>query len=212
LACPEYREQAELPGINAYADSLCVNFHKWGLVNFDCSALWVRERNLLINALDITPEYLRTKHGDAGTVIDFRNWHLSLGRRFRSLKIWFVLRSYGVAGFQKYVRKCIQLNNIFAEHIRSSAAFELVAPPSFALSLFRLVPEDPNGDANAINHIFWDALLARSELLLTQTELGGTFCIRFAVGAARTTEEDVERAWAIVREIGEEVRSRYSIN
>ena len=104
LACPEHRERAQLAGINAHADSLCVNFHKWGLVNFDASTLWVKDRTHLTDALDVTPEFLRSKHGDAGTVIDYRNWHLALGRRFRSLKVWFVLRSYGVKGFQKHIR------------------------------------------------------------------------------------------------------------
>ncbi|KAI0313544.1 pyridoxal phosphate-dependent transferase [Amylostereum chailletii] len=212
LACPELRERAQLAGINAFADSLCVNFHKWGLVNFDASALWVRNRDHLIDALDITPEYLRTRHGDAGTVIDFRNWHLSLGRRFRSLKLWFVLRSFGTEGFQSYIRRCISLNALFAAHVRASALFELVAPPSFALTVFRLRPaasERADGHAraaaNARNRAFWDALLARREVLLTQTELGGVFCVRFAVVAARTEAGDVERAWEIVREVGEGV-------
>jgi aromatic-L-amino-acid decarboxylase len=78
---------------------------QWGLVNFDCSTLWVRDRTHLTNALDVTPEFLRTTHGDAGTVIDYRNWHLALGRRFRALKVWFVLRSYGVHGFQAHIQR-----------------------------------------------------------------------------------------------------------
>lgn len=137
LSCPEYREMCYLDDINAFADSFCTNFHKachcwlsclvtnilqWGLINFDASTLWVRDRKYLTEALDITPPFLRTKQGDAGkslsdwylriqftmrlgTVIDYRNWHLALGRRFRSLKFWFVLRSYGVEGFQKHIRK-----------------------------------------------------------------------------------------------------------
>lgn len=110
LACPEYRKISYLDEINKYADSFCTNFHKvraqklsfitptnrcvqWGLTNFDASTIWVRDRTYLTDALDVTPEFLRSKHGDDGTVIDFRNWHLALGRRFRSLKLWFILRS-----------------------------------------------------------------------------------------------------------------------
>ncbi|KAI0060956.1 hypothetical protein BV25DRAFT_1827177 [Artomyces pyxidatus] len=212
LACPELREEAQLSGINEYADSLCVNFHKWGLTNFDASALWVRDRRRLIDALDITPEYLRTKHGDAGTVVDYRNWHLSLGRRFRSLKLWFVLRSFGIEGFQSYLRRCISLNNAFAAHVRDSPIFELVTPPSFALTVFRLLPSQalPNGDGdvahvNALNRSFWTALQTRHQLLLTQTEIGGVFCVRLAVGAARTEIADIENAWRIIENVGQEV-------
>jgi aromatic-L-amino-acid decarboxylase len=208
LACPEYREIAQLSGINEHADSLCINFHKWGLTNFDASAFWVRERKRLIDALDITPEFLRTKEGDAGTVIDYRNWHLSLGRRFRSLKLWFVLRSFGVEGFQANIRKCISLNNVFAEHIRASPIFHLVTPPSFALSVFRLVPRSANitgelDSVNALNREFYNNLQSRSSLVMTQTLIGEVFCVRFAVGVSSTEQRDIEDAWGVIRETGE---------
>lgn len=125
LACPEYRESSRLEDINMYATSVGTNLHKvraytyisrllfgeysreiqWGLVNFDAALLWVKNRRDLTDALDVTPEFLRTKQSEAGAVIDYRNWHVALGRRFRSLKIWFVLRSYGVKGFQEYIRR-----------------------------------------------------------------------------------------------------------
>ncbi|KAI0256401.1 pyridoxal phosphate-dependent transferase [Lactifluus subvellereus] len=208
LACPEYRETARLSGINQYADSFCVNFHKWGLTNFDASTLWVRNRSQLINALDITPDYLRTKEGDAGTVIDYRNWHLGLGRRFRSLKLWFVLRSFGIEGFQAHIRKCISLNNSFVEHIRACPIFELVTPPSFALSLFRLLP-GPVGDTtgldsvNVLNRAFYDELRSCPNLALTQTSVDKVFCIRMVVGATMTEQIDIDNAWNIIKEAGE---------
>ncbi|KAI0295987.1 aromatic-L-amino-acid decarboxylase [Russula brevipes] len=209
LACPEYRETAQLPGINEYADSVCINFHKWGLTNFDTSAFWVRDRSQLINALDITPEFLRTKEGDAGTVIDYRNWHLSLGRRFRSLKLWFVLRSFGVEGFQANIRKSIALNNSFAERIRASPNFELVTRPSFALSVFRVLPESAGGSTedlqsiNALNRSFVSELQSRPNLALTQTLLGGVFCVRLAIGASRTEQSDIDNAWETIKECGD---------
>lgn len=86
---------------------------QWGLVNFDAALLWVKNRRDLTDALDVTPEFLRTRESEAGAVIDYRNWHVGLGRRFRSLKIWFVLRSYGVKGFQAYIRRVRMLSPIF---------------------------------------------------------------------------------------------------
>ncbi|KAK7689917.1 hypothetical protein QCA50_006556 [Cerrena zonata] len=209
LACPEFREKAQLENINKYADSFCTNFHKWGLVNFDCSTLWVKDRRYLTDALDITPEFLRSKHGDAGTVVDYRNWHLALGRRFRSLKIWFVLRSYGIHGFQNYIRQGIELNEYFASLVRASPTFELVTEPSFALSVFRILHETPDSQAdgslsrdslNELNRSFYAGLSSRPDILLTQTMINGTFCVRFAVGAARTTKKHIDEAWTIVQD------------
>jgi aromatic-L-amino-acid decarboxylase len=202
FACPEYREIGYLESINRSAHSFCTNFHKWGLVNFDASTLWIRDRTNLTDALDATPEFLRTKHGDEGTVIDYRNWHLGLGRRFRSLKVWFVFRSFGVRGIQKYIRRTIELNSKFASMIRSSTQFSLVTPPSYALSVFRL---DPKGNQpldteslNELNRLFYGRISARNDVLLTQTELNGIFCIRFAVGSARTEESHIRRAFDLL--------------
>ncbi|KAJ3529049.1 hypothetical protein NM688_g7910 [Phlebia brevispora] len=208
LSCPEYREVAKLEWINKIGDSFCTNFHKWGLVNFDASTLWVRNRKHLTDALDVTPEFLRTKQGDAGTVIDYRNWHIALGRRFRSLKVWFVLRSYGVHGFQKHIRDAIELNKHFASLVTESPTFSLVTEPSFALSVFRLQPpaaasikpDELEQRLNELNQAFYRRVTARPDILLTQTKLNGTFCIRFAIGAVRTKKEHVDRAWALIQE------------
>ena len=214
LACPEYREACQLNWINKYADSVCVNFHKWGLTNFDNSCLWVRDRTDLINALDITPEFLRTKHGDAGTVIDYRNWHLGFGRRFRSLKFWFVLRSHGVQGFQDYIRRTVRMNDKFIALIRSSPFFKFVTTPFLALSVFRLVPPPTSSSPssltyakplsepqlNALNRAFYARVSARPDIMLTQTDLLGTFCVRLAVGAARTSEKHIQAAFDLLVE------------
>ena len=165
-------------------------------------------------------------------MIDYRNWHLSLGRRFRSLKLWFVLRSFGVEGFQANVRKvcrhpaalhlhiqviyllqCISLNNSFAERIRASPIFELVTPPSFALSVFRLLPVSEGSTkelevVNTLNRAFYSDLQTRPNLALTQTSLGKVFCVRLAVGAARTEESDVDNAWETIKEVGESVLAK----
>jgi len=206
LCCPENRNQLYSKEINTFANSFCTNFHKWGLVNFDCSTLWVRDRKHLIDALDITPAFLRTKHGDEGTVIDYRNWHLGLGRRFRSLKLWFILRSYGVEGFRKHIRRGIELNKLFATLIRDSVTFSLVTQPSLALTVFRLVPRPEYDDQpvltleslNDLNRSFYSRISARNDIMLTQTSLNGIFCIRLAVGATRTTEVHIRAAYDVI--------------
>ncbi|KDQ18690.1 hypothetical protein BOTBODRAFT_185213 [Botryobasidium botryosum FD-172 SS1] len=220
LSCPEYRDVAQLPAINKYATSFCTNFHKWGLVNFDASTLWVRERTDLTNALDLTPEYLRTKHGDSGAVIDYRNWQLPLGRKFRALKIWFVLRGFGVEGFQAHIRKGIKLAQLFADHLQLpsnvSPRFELVTPVSFSLVVFRLLPpgdrsEMATEEINELNKAYFARLSARSDsIFLVQTLLDDIFCIRFAVGAERTGPEHIGGAWKIIKEEAEGALEEWS--
>uniref|UniRef100_A0A0W0EX79 Very-long-chain 3-oxoacyl-CoA reductase n=1 Tax=Moniliophthora roreri TaxID=221103 RepID=A0A0W0EX79_MONRR len=193
--------------------------------NFDASTMWVRDRKSLNEALDYTPTFLRTAQGDAGgryifflvvksidnvaylgTVIDFRNWHLGLGRRYRSVKLWFVLRGFGIEGFQAHVRKSINLNNKFVELVQTSPIFKLVTPPSFALSVFRIDPkprrpdEDlvPDSSLNDINRLFFGRVTARSDILLTQTTLDGKFCVRLAVGSTTTQEHHIQHAFDLV--------------
>ncbi|KAI8990725.1 aromatic-L-amino-acid decarboxylase [Trametes punicea] len=208
MACPEFRKFGKLDAINKYAESYDTNFHKWGLVNFDASMLWVRNRKNLTDALDVTPEFLRTKQHDAGLVVDYRNWHLGLGRRFRSLKVWFVLRRYGVEGFRKHIREGVKLNEYFISLVRGTPDLELVTTPSLALSVFRLkLPssvllqkhEDRLAAQNDLNRAFHARISAESDkIFLTQTMLNDTFCVRFAVGAQGTRKEHVDRAWELI--------------
>ncbi|KAI9056450.1 aromatic-L-amino-acid decarboxylase [Trametes sanguinea] len=210
MACPEYRDYGKLVAVNKYAESYCTNFHKWGLVNFDASMLWVKSRKNLTDALDVTPEFLRTKQHDAGLVVDYRNWHLGLGRRFRSLKVWFVLRRYGVEGFRKHIREGVELNEYFANLVRASPDFELVTTPSLALSVFRLkLPSDVAlkdqesslAALNDLNRAFHNRISAESDkIFLTQTMLNDTFCVRFAIGAQRSKKEHVDQAWGLIQE------------
>jgi aromatic-L-amino-acid/L-tryptophan decarboxylase len=201
LVCPEFRDRCHLKEINEIADSFSTNFHKWGLTNFDASPMWVRDRKYLTDALDITPPFLRTAQGDAGLVVDYRNWHLGLGRRYRSLKLWFVLRGYGVKGFQNHIRKAIDLNKMFVDLVSSSNLFLLCAPPSFALSVFRIKPSAskqsilPEDMLNDLNKLFYGRISARKDIILTQTILNGKFCIRFAVGSAFTQEKHIQDAF-----------------
>ncbi|KAJ9116568.1 hypothetical protein QFC20_000500 [Naganishia adeliensis] len=214
MALPELRAQLQLDAINKYAHSFSTNFHKWGLVAFDATALWVRDRELLTSALDVTPAYLRTAQGDAGAVIDYRNWQLALGRRFRSLKVWFVLRSYGVEGYQKHLRGGLEMADFLEKMIQDSPDFELLVPKSLALLVFRYHPQDreyTQQELNALNQKLHAALASRHDIILTQTVLPaedgeeGTFCIRFSLGNARTEKQDVEKGWDLVGKLAHDV-------
>ena len=123
--CPEFRYI--LDGIEL-ADSFCFNPHKWMFTNFDCDCFYVADRTALINTFSVLPEYLRNKETDAGTVIDYRDWHVQLGRRFRSLKLWFVIRHYGVEGLQFHVRRHVELAQEFAAWVKEHPDFELASP------------------------------------------------------------------------------------
>jgi len=201
-----------LAEVNKYADSLGTNLHKWGLVGFDCSLFFVRDRKNLTEAMDVTPAFLRSKEGDAGLVIDYRNWGISLGRRFRSLKVWFVLRSYGVEGFQKHLNAGIGHAHRLAAIIRASSTFELVTTPRLSLVVLRLRPKDSEMDDeefNLLNQRLHARLTLRPDVFLTQTVLHGiereVYCIRFAMGGPNTSWGDVETVWGVVELEGSEV-------
>ena len=185
--CPEHRGLIE--GV-ALADSYTVNPHKWLLTNFDCSCLWVADRAALIEALSVLPEYLRNRASDSGAVIDYRDWQVPLGRRFRALKLWFVIRHYGVEGLRAHVRHCIALADWFAAQVEASEDFDLAAPVSAGLVCFR------HRAGDAFTQALMNRLNESGALYLTHTRLDGRLALRLAVGATATRREHVERAWA----------------
>ncbi|KAK5117752.1 hypothetical protein LTR85_008727 [Meristemomyces frigidus] len=133
LVLPEYQHLADQ---TSFVDSFDMNMHKWLLTNFDASCLFVRKRRDLIDALSIAPAYLRNQYTESGLVTDYRDWQIPLGRRFRSLKIWFVIRTWGVKGLQEHIRHHLKLGDLFAELVRSrSDIFHILTPPSFALTV-----------------------------------------------------------------------------
>ncbi|MFG0273920.1 MAG: pyridoxal-dependent decarboxylase [Phycisphaerales bacterium] len=203
--CPEHRwmlDGAEL------ADSVNTNPHKWLLTNFDCSTLWLRDRRPLIESMAITPEYLRNQASDAGAVIDYRDWHVPLGRRFRALKLWFVLRHYGAEGLRAYIREHVRLAQWFEAQITGDDRFELAAPRTTSLVCFRLRAAD-SVEADRRNRALMDAVNDSGRLFLTHTTLpalddaGGLtgaprLTLRLAIGAAGTREQHVREAWEAI--------------
>ncbi|KAL7746708.1 hypothetical protein RI367_007988 [Sorochytrium milnesiophthora] len=155
MVCEEFRHH--LNGVE-HADSYNTNAHKWMLTNFDCSPLWLKDRSTLVDAFSISAPYYRNKATEAGLVIDYRDWQLPLGRRFRSLKLWFVLRMYGLQGIQAHIRQCVKLNKDFCDMVASDSRFQVVRQ-AFALTVLRLV------GTNAENRELMDRVQARNVML-----------------------------------------------
>jgi aromatic-L-amino-acid/L-tryptophan decarboxylase len=189
--CPEFRFVND--GVE-FADSYTFNPHKWMFTNFDCNCFYVADRNHLIQTLSVLPEYLRNKATESGAVIDYRDWHIPLGRRFRSLKLWFVLRHYGIEGLQYHIREHVRLAQQLVEWVRSDSRFELAAPAKLNLVCFRL----RSGDA--ATQAVMDRLNASGDLYLTHTKLNGKFTLRFCVGQTNTQARHVERAWQRIQQ------------
>jgi aromatic-L-amino-acid decarboxylase len=184
------------------ADSLVFNPHKWMLVNFDCSAYFVRDREILLQTFRATPAYLRTEHDAA--VVNYRDWGIQLGRRFRALKLWFVLRSYGVDGLREVVRKHVALAQELAGWIGETLDFELMAPVPFGLVCFRYRPRRATEtQVDDLNRRVLARVNATGRVHLTHTELDGHYVIRLVIGQRQTERKHVEEAWRLIKEEAE---------
>jgi aromatic-L-amino-acid decarboxylase len=185
-------------GIEA-ADSIVFNPHKWLLTNFDCTAYFVRDPAALLSTFQATPEYLRTAY-DAD-VVNFRDWGIQLGRRFRALKLWFVIRSYGVEGLRAIIRRHVALARELAGWVEDDPAFELMAPVRFGLVCFRWRPRGrTDEELDALNARLLAQVNATRARYLTHTRLSGRYVIRLVVGQRATEREHVREAWKAVRE------------
>ncbi len=194
--CPEFRSIHD--GLEA-ADSYCFNPHKWMFTNFDCDCFYVADRKALIQALSVLPEYLRNKATESGAVIDYRDWQVPLGRRFRALKLWFVLRHYGVEGLRHHVRRHVELAQGLARTIGESPDFELAAPVPLNLICFR------HRAGEEINRRLLERLNRGGDLYLTHTLLDGKFTLRLCIGQTRTQERHVARAWRTIVDTANEL-------
>jgi aromatic-L-amino-acid/L-tryptophan decarboxylase len=194
--CPEFRHFQD--GLEM-ADSYAFNPHKWMFTNFDCDCFYIADRAALIKALSVLPEYLRNRATESGAVIDYRDWQVPLGRRFRALKLWFVIRHYGVEGLQFHIRRHVELAQQFARWVLASAEFELAAPAPLNLVCFA------HRGGDEFNRRLLDRLNASGRLYLTHTVLNGRYVLRFCVGQTHTEEEHVRQAWELIQQAARDV-------
>ncbi|MFH1120496.1 MAG: pyridoxal-dependent decarboxylase [Bacteroidota bacterium] len=197
LVLPEMRHLAK--GLE-YADSYVFNPHKWMFTNFDCSAYFVRDPEILIRTFEILPEYLKTR--TRGQVNDYRDWGVALGRRFRALKLWFVIRNFGVEGIRGKMRKHLELAKWLENEIRNSGNFELLAPVLFGLVCFRFNPAGKKEDEiNQMNEKLLQQLNTSGKIYLTHTKLNGKYTLRMVIAQTNTEAVHVEDAWKLIREM-----------
>ena len=189
--CPELRWINE--GVAEYADSYATNPHKWLLTNFDCGLLWMADRAPMIDALSILPEFLRNSATESGEVIDYRDWQVPLGRRFRALKLWSVINWYGAEGLRAHIRTGIALADEFARLVAEDPDFELREHHPFGLVCFR--PLRSNAETLDLVERLGDS----GELYLSHTKVHDQVFLRMAIGAPATTREHVHRAWDTIR-------------
>ena len=189
MVLPEHRRhQAGVEEVDSYT----FNPHKWLFTNFDCNVLWVADRGPLNDTLSSVPAYLRNAASESGEVVDYRDWQVPLGRRFRALKLWWVLRSYGASGLRHHLREHIRLAEELGARVAADPRLELVAPVSFALVSFR------HRDGNAATERLAEAINASGSSYVTPSLLGEQRFIRVSVGQTRTEQVHVDRLWALV--------------
>jgi aromatic-L-amino-acid/L-tryptophan decarboxylase len=188
------------------ADSLVFNPHKWLLTNFDCTAYFVRDPDALLRTFQASPEYLRTRY-DA-EVVNYRDWGIQLGRRFRALKLWFVLRSYGVDGLRAIIRNHVALAQELAGWVSRHPDFELMAPVPFGLVCFRYQPPGKSDEElDTLNQELMARVNASRRFHLTHTRLAGRYVIRLVIGQRSTGRERVEEAWRTIQAEAEKLGS-----
>nr|AAG60665.1 tyrosine/dopa decarboxylase [Thalictrum flavum subsp. glaucum] len=223
--CPEFRHFID--GVEN-ADSFSLNAHKWFFTTLDCCCLWVKEPSALIKALSTNPEYLRNKATESHQVVDYKDWQIALSRRFRAMKLWLVLRSYGVANLRNFLRSHVKMAKNFEGFIALDKRFEIVVPRTFAMVCFRLLPprspliiktngyQNGNGvyhkdesRANELNRRLLESINASGSAYMTHSMVGGVYMIRFAVGASLTEERHVILAWKVVQEHADAVLATF---
>ncbi|MGI6853060.1 pyridoxal phosphate-dependent decarboxylase family protein [Mesorhizobium sp. 1B3] len=194
MICPEFRHFWQ--GIEG-ADSIVFNPHKWLGAQFDCSVQFVKDPDSQVKTLAIQPEYLKT-HGKDG-IVNYSEWSVPLGRRFRALKLWFLLRAHGLEGLRAMIRDHVRWSEKLAQRISETPGFEIVSEPMLSLFSFRHIPP-AGGDSDAHNQRLVDRINDDGRIYLTQTRVDGQLAIRFQAGQFDATEADVDEAYdTIVR-------------
>jgi aromatic-L-amino-acid decarboxylase len=201
MICPEFRHL--WAGVEE-ADSVVFNPHKWLGAQFDCSAHFLKDPDDLVRTLAIHPEYLKT-HGRDG-IINYSEWSVPLGRRFRALKIWFLIRAHGLEGLRTMIRNHVAWSRALAERLRGEPDFEIVTEPMLSLFSFRHTPKGA-GDLDEHNLRLVSTINDDGRIYLTQTRVDGKIAIRFQVGQFETTEADVEMAGDVIVECARALRN-----
>ncbi|KAK4193863.1 pyridoxal phosphate-dependent transferase [Podospora australis] len=202
LVLPEVQSSTKISLIEKF-HSFDMNMHKWLLTNFDASCLFVRDRKWFVQALSVNQAVYGNSASAGGLVTDYREWQIPLGRRFRSLKIWFVLRSYGVKGLQEYITRTAKIGEEFAEWVNEKKdLFEVLTGPSFALTVFRMTGKDEE-ERNERTKKLAEKINASGKIWITSTVLDGRYAIRFMTGVARTEREHVKAAFGVICEAAE---------
>ncbi|PID86071.1 MAG: amino acid decarboxylase [Chloroflexi bacterium] len=189
------------------ADSLVVNPHKWLFTPMDLSACYTRHPHILKRAFSLLPEYLRSAETDAHTVRDYMDYGVQLGRRFRALKLWFILRAYGQEGLISRLRDHMRLAQLFGSWVGASPDFEGMAPIVFSTVCFRAHPQGVDDEAklNQLNEALMDAVNQSGEIFISHTKLQGKYTLRLAIGNIRTTERHVQQAWELLQKRGRQL-------
>ena len=195
-----------LTGIE-HADSMVVNPHKWMFTPIDCSVLFTRRTDVLWQAFSLVPDYLKTVEKN---VTNYMDWGVQLGRRFRALKLWFVIRSFGVEGIRSHIRAHCALAQEFAGWIDASPTFERLAPVPLSVVCFRFHPKgmDDEGRLEQLNMRLLDAVNANGEVFLSHTKLHGRYSLHLAVGNLATRKRHIARAWTLLQECASKLESR----
>lgn len=204
LVCPEHQH---LTSAFSHFHSFDMNMHKWLLTNFDASCLFIKKRKDLLDALSLTPSYLRNEHSESGLVTDYRDWQIPLGRRFRALKIWFVMRTYGVDGLQAHIRRHIKLGEGFLSQVQSrSDLFNVLTEPRFALTVFNVKAETLEKN-NELTKQVYEKVNREGEIYITSSVVGGVYAIRVVSANPMAEEKYVRRAFEIIVKTTEEVKA-----
>jgi aromatic-L-amino-acid/L-tryptophan decarboxylase len=202
--CPELRWVNN--GVAEHADSYATNPHKWLLTNFDCDAFWVADRAPLLAALSVLPEFLRNAASESGRVADYRDWQIPLGRRFRALKLWAVIRANGAEGLRAHIRRHVALAAEFAGWLGADERFEIAAPHPLSLVCFRLRLAGRTPDEqDAGNMTLMERLNGSGGMFLTHTRIAGRVVLRLAIGGTFTERRHVERAWELIRDAADQI-------
>ncbi|VAI69308.1 unnamed protein product [Triticum turgidum subsp. durum] len=196
--CPEFRHH--LDGVE-HVDSISMSPHKWLLTCLDCTCLYVRDAHRLSDSLETNPEYLKNDATESGEVTDLKDMQVGIGRRFRGLKLWMVMRTYGTAKLQEHIRSDVAMAKMFEDFVRADNRFEVVVPRNFALVCFRIKPSGAmtEEDADEANRVLMENLNKTGKAYLAHTVVGDKFVLRFAVGSSLQEERHVTSAWDLIK-------------